>query len=149
MNKIETIKLNIEEHFGNYFHNKKNNLLNDTFELNLKNQDTEQTDEIKNVQFGIFSAEEIIKYSVALINESKLSGEGSIYDARMGVIQNYNKCVTCKGTNKECPGHFGHIELTYPILHPLFTNQIMLYLNLFCSNCYKLCINEDEYNKTL
>jgi DNA-directed RNA polymerase beta' subunit len=149
MNKIETIKLNIEEHFGNNFQNKKNNLLNDTFELNLKNQDTEQTDEIKNVQFGIFSAEEIIKYSVALINESKLSGEGSIYDARMGVIQNYNKCVTCKGTNKECPGHFGHIELTYPILHPLFTNQIMLYLNLFCSNCYKLCINEDEYNKTL
>ena len=118
-------------------------------ELTLKNHDLPQTDEIKNVQFSIFSAEEIVKYSVALINESKLSGEGSIYDTRMGVIQNYNKCVTCKGTNKDCPGHFGHIELTYPVLHPLFMNQVMLYLNLFCSNCKKICITEEEFNKTL
>ena len=146
----------VKEHFGNEIKNKvvvlnndDMNNTNDSISISVKDKDTQQTDEIKNVQFGIFSSEEILKYSVALINESKLSGEGSIYDARMGVIQNYNKCVTCKGTNKECPGHFGHIELTYPILHPLFLNQILLYLNLFCSKCNHLCINEEEYNKTI
>jgi DNA-directed RNA polymerase beta' subunit len=95
-----TLKNQVKEHFGNNI----NNVVN----INLKNQDT-QSDEIKSVQFSVFSSEEVLKYSVALINESKLSGEGSIYDTRLGVIQNYNKCVTCKGTNKECPGHFGHI----------------------------------------
>jgi DNA-directed RNA polymerase beta' subunit len=139
-NYSNTIKYNVVEHYDNKnFKNK----------ISIKNQDTLQSDEIKNIQFGLLSAEEIINYSVALINESKLSGEGSIYDSRMGVIQNYNKCVTCKGTNQECPGHFGHIELTYPILHPLFINQIILYLNLFCSKCNKLCITETEYDKTI
>ena len=146
MNSLSIVKLSVKEHYGN---NVKNNIIENSHKLNLKNHDTQQSDEIKNIQFGIFSSDEILKHSVALINESKLSGEGSIYDARMGVIQNYNKCVTCKGTNKECPGHFGHIELTYPILHPLFMNQILLYLNLFCSNCNKLCCTEDDYNKTL
>jgi DNA-directed RNA polymerase beta' subunit len=141
LNKQESVIFNVVEHFD-----KISNKVN---KLNLKNQDTQQTDEINNIQFGLLSADEIIKYSVALINESKLSGEGSIYDARMGVIQNYNKCVTCKGTNKDCPGHFGHIELTYPIIHPLFMNQLIMYLNLFCSNCNKLCISEEEYDKTI
>ena len=150
------VKNNIKEHYGKNIKNTflKNELveqermprvlyesIDNSFKLNLKNHDTQQSDEIKNIQFSVFSSNEIIKHSVALINESKLSGEGSIYDSRMGVIQNYNKCVTCKGTNKECPGHFGHIELIYPILHPLFMNQILLYLNLFCSNCNKLCCN--------
>ena len=154
MNSLSIVKINVQEHYSKNIINIKNNeknekTKNESFKLNLKNHDTQQSDEIKNIQFSIFSSDEILKHSVALINESKLSGEGSIYDARMGVIQNYNKCVTCKGTNKECPGHFGHIELTYPILHPLFMNQILLYLNLFCSNCSKLCCNEEEYNKTL
>jgi DNA-directed RNA polymerase beta' subunit len=153
MNSLSIVKINIQEHYGKKINNKsveisgKNS--DNVYKLNLKNHDTQQSDEIKNIQFEIFSSDEILKHSVALINESKLSGEGSIYDSRMGVIQNYNKCVTCKGTNKECPGHFGHIELTYPILHPLFTNQILLYLNLFCSNCNKLCCNKEEYDKTL
>ena len=148
MNSNTILKLNVKENYDDNIINNKNDD-EDVCKLSLKNIDTQQSDEIKNIQFGVFSSDEIIKYSVALINESKLSGEGSIYDSRMGVIQNYNKCVTCKGTNKECPGHFGHIELTYPILHPLFQNQIILYLNLFCSNCNKLCITDDEYKKTL
>jgi DNA-directed RNA polymerase beta' subunit len=137
---MNIVKLNVKE---NVF------FKNDTVNISLRNNDIPQTDEIKNVQFGIFSAEEILKYSVALINESKLSGQGSIYDSRMGVIQNYNKCVTCNGTNKDCPGHFGHIKLSYPVLHPLFVNQIVTCLNLFCSKCKKLSITEKEYNKTL
>lgn len=143
----QIVNFNVKEHYGTNVKNKT--FVSKQFTLNLKNQDTQQSDEIKNIQFSIFSSEEILKYSVALINESKLSGEGSIYDARMGVIQNYNKCVTCKGTNKECPGHFGHIELSYPIPHPLFLNQIVFYLNLFCSNCLKLYISETQYDKTL
>ena len=166
MNSQNIVKINIKEHYGKNIKNtvRENEQVDNghpssasiidenidtSYKLNLKNHDTQQSDEIKNIQFGVFSSDEIIKHSVALINESKLSGEGSIYDSRMGVIQNYNKCVTCKGTNKECPGHFGHIELIYPILHPLFMNQILLYLNLFCSNCNKLCCNEEEYDKTL
>jgi len=154
MNSQNIVKINITEHYGKNIKNHVRETIisscnENSFKLNLKNHDTQQSDEIKNIQFGIFSADEITKHSVALINESKLSGEGSIYDSRMGVIQNYNKCVTCKGTNKECPGHFGHIELTYPVLHPLFMSQILLYLNLFCSNCNKLCCNEEDYNKTL
>lgn len=153
MYTIPTVKFNVVEHYNKNVANKNSPKSTEKdlecAKLYLRNQDTKQTDEINNIHFSILSSDEILKYSVAHINESKLSGEGSIYDARMGVIQDYNKCITCKGTNIECPGHFGHIELTYPVIHPLFMNQVLMYLNLFCSNCKKLCITEEDYNKTL
>lgn len=43
--------------------------------------------EIDSIQFGVFSAQEILSMSVCSIKSKKLSGEDSVYDARMGSME--------------------------------------------------------------
>jgi DNA-directed RNA polymerase beta' subunit len=102
--------------------------------------------EIKGINFILFSAEEIRRLSTVEVKESKLSGEGSVYDPRFGVILNHRNCVTCKKSNKDCPGHCGHIELPVPIPHPMYPEEILNYLNCHCCECSSLLIEVDDMN---
>ena len=43
---------------------------------------------------------------------------GGSMDPRMGTIDRNFKCQTCGEGMSECSGHFGHIELARPVLHP-------------------------------
>ena len=105
-------------------------------------------EEIQSIIFGVLSPTEIIKQSVANINSSKMSGPGSIYDERLGSLDPYIKCVTCGYTNKGCGGHFGHIELNEPILHPFFIRKIMIIIRCFCINpdCNRILITKEKIN---
>lgn len=38
-------------------------------------------------------------------------------DPRMGTLDRQYYCETCEEGQKECPGHFGHIELATPVYH--------------------------------
>jgi len=100
--------------------------------------------DIQRINFSIFSSDEVKRMSVARIEVSALKGEGSVYDSRLGVIQNHSLCVTCGLDNHECPGHFGHIELFVPILHPLFFQEIVAFLNVFCDSCYSLLMTPEQ-----
>lgn len=84
--------------------------------------------DIEYIQFGILSPEDIIKQSVCKIETSKLNGEGSVYDPRMGSMEQDELCVSCELNPKDCPGHFGHIELNTFILHPMYMRQITNFL---------------------
>ena len=44
--------------------------------------------EINSITFGIYSPEEIINQSVVRIDSNKLHGENSVYDERMGILEN-------------------------------------------------------------
>lgn len=109
---------------------------------------------IKKINFELMSSDEIKKYSGILINESKQTGEGSIYDNRMGMDSDFDehgnkaKCMTCDGSHQECDGHFGYIELSVPILNPNYINQIMEYLSLRCIYCFG-CLLEFKILKLL
>jgi len=100
--------------------------------------------EIKSLKFGILSEEEILHQSAFEVTTAKIVGSnlyGTVHDPRSGPIGS-TKCETCKQTEWECPGHFGHIKLNIPILHPLFLNHITLLLNIFCKNCYRLLLSD-------
>lgn len=99
--------------------------------------------EFSSVDFSLLSADEIKNMSVVEIKESKLFGEGSVYDPRLGVITNHTICVTCKKNNQQCAGHAGHIELPVPIPHPMYSGEILTYLNCFCTSCSRLLIEND------
>ena len=71
----------------------------------------QDTREIKSISFGVYSPEEILKLSMCKIDSNKKIGPGSVYDLRMGAIDNSDKCETCHEDAEICPGHFGHIEL--------------------------------------
>jgi DNA-directed RNA polymerase II subunit RPB1 len=60
--------------------------------------------------------------------------DNGLHDTRMGSFRNI-PCDTC-GESVDCPGHFGHIALTYPVPNPAFLNTTMLQiLKTFCYMC--------------
>lgn len=99
--------------------------------------------EINSIEFGILSADDILAMSVVEVNSSKLVGPNSIYDEKMGKSTDLGNCESCGLTVKNCPGHFGHINLARPILHPLFQKTIMSYLKCMCLDCKKLLIDDE------
>jgi DNA-directed RNA polymerase beta' subunit len=108
--------------------------------------------EIDEIDFGILSAEEILRMSVAEINKNRLTSsnktkegmEGSLYDPRMGPMESKQVCITCNIRTKDCPGHFGHINLNIKIVHPLFYRMVLSFLKCVCIQCSKLLITEDH-----
>ena len=108
--------------------------------------------EIEEITFGIFSPEEIRNISVAKIESSKLcttdksSGYGTVYDPRLGTIENGVLCEMCSENIWQCPGHWGHIELNEAIIHPLFYKQVVNFLRCFCIKCFTMLITEDQIN---
>lgn len=119
------------------------NIVGDVYENEIDSFVDTKSD-IKSILFGILSADEILTMSVCNVYNSKLSGEGSIYDERMGSMNEDLHCVTCSLTAKDCPGHFGHIELNACILHPLYYKYILNFLKCFCCKCYKILLSKDQ-----
>ena len=101
------------------------------------------------LEFGIQSAEEIRNNSKALITSSKLTGdntENTVYDPRLGTMDPHENCVTCNRNSKECPGHFGHIELAVPVVHPLHYKYVLSLLRVVCTKCSLLLVQEEYLN---
>lgn len=96
------------------------------------------------IQFGLFSTKEVLRQSVCEILHARLSGPNSVYDERMGVLENSKHCGTCGLNNKECIGHFGHIQLNTPIVHPLFYKSVLNILRCVCYKCSKLVVSHDH-----
>lgn len=110
----------------------------------------EELKEIDEIVFGIYSADEIRKMSVCkvdnprLCNNDKTGSYGTVYDPRLGTIENGVICVTCNQNLWLCPGHWGYIELNENVIHPLYYKQVVSFLRCFCTKCYKLLITEDQ-----
>ncbi len=105
--------------------------------------------EITSIAFGILSADEILKMSVCEVKEvskNRFTGQNTVYDERMGPLDPGTKCVTCGNLAIDDGGHFGHISLKYPILHPLHYKLILNLLKCICFNCYRVIISEDILN---
>lgn len=104
-----------------------------------------QYNEIKNIKFGILSSEEIQTNAVCTITSTNVSGPNTIYDERMGVIENNKTCPSCGFTNKLCPGHYGCIKLPCLVYHPMYYKYVTMFLNMFCSSCSRLVISSSHF----
>lgn len=96
--------------------------------------------ELDSIVFGIFSEKEIKNNSVCKITSTKLLGENTVYDERMGTIEAGTFCKSCNLDCKNCVGHFGHIELVNPILHPMYYKYIINILKCICFHCKKFLL---------
>ena len=99
--------------------------------------------EIKSLEFGVYSSNEIKKLSVLEITSSKKLGPNSIYDSRLGPLDG-GLCQTCGKDAIECVGHFGHIELVTPIIHPLYVKETLSILRCVCVDCKKLKLSREH-----
>jgi len=103
-----------------------------------------QMKEITRVEFGVLSSKEIINMSVAEIFNPKKYGENSVYDERLGTTNSSKECITCQLRADKCPGHFGHIILNEPVIHPFYYKHVLNYLRIFCNKCFKILLPEEQ-----
>lgn len=101
---------------------------------------------VESIQFGVLSPEEIKAVSVCQITNSRVAQPSieTVYDERMGPAHSRGLCSTCNEDIRVCPGHFGHIELAVPMIHPMFTKFIVTILNCICLRCSKLKLSREE-----
>ena len=110
----------------------------------IKMPNDEFSSTISEINFGIYSPEEIANMSVVEIHNHKLSGPNSIYDENMGPIDNNKLCPQCGQNNTKCPGHFGHINLNYNIIHPLYHRIVLQFLKCYCIKCSSCLLTPEQ-----
>jgi len=105
------------------------------------------------IKFGILSPNEIRALSIAEVSMADTYDEdgmpitSGLMDGRFGTLEPRQRCRTCGNTASRCPGHFGHIELALPVIHPGFAKLIHKLLNSVCRTCGKILISEEEVTK--
>ena len=96
------------------------------------------------LKFSLFSPEMIRKMSATKIvvpdtyDDDGYPIDGGLVDTRLGVVDPGLRCKSCGGTVKECPGHFGHIDLVRPVIHVEFAKHLYYVLKSTCPSCHKL-----------
>ncbi|OWF36304.1 DNA-directed RNA polymerase II subunit RPB1 [Mizuhopecten yessoensis] len=110
----------------------------------------------KRVQFGILSPDECrrmsvtdggIRYSRMMeCWRPKLNG---LMDPRQGTMDRNAHCQTCAGNMSECPGHFGHIELSKPVFNVGFFKKTIKVLRCVCFFCSKLLVDPIMFNTSI
>lgn len=113
---------------------------------------------IESIEFDVWSSEEILNTSVAEVTISDVAKKerNSVYDDRMGVLEDGHRCPTCKGfasdvyesvndvVDNKCPGHFGHITLPVPIVNDLFKKHVTNILKIFCRSCHRMTYTVED-----
>jgi len=110
-------------------------------------------EKIGSIEFRVLSPQIIKEMSVVKIITSELYDadgypvEGGLMNLRMGVIEPGLRCRTCGGRVKDCPGHFGYIELARPVIHIKYLSFIYDALRSTCAKCGKITIEEERLAK--
>ncbi len=105
------------------------------------------------IEFSIMSPKFVKEMAAAKIVTPELYDkegypvDGGLMDIRLGVIDPGLRCKTCGQRLKECPGHFGYIELARPVVHIQFVRLVLDLLRCTCSTCGKILIPKQQVNK--
>jgi DNA-directed RNA polymerase beta' subunit len=97
------------------------------------------------VSFGVYTDDEVRQRSVCEITSSVTYDAlrnplpRGLYDPLLGPTSSYDNscCVTCGQVQSLCPGHFGHVELCVPVMHPLFFSKLLALLRMKCLACHE------------
>ncbi len=106
--------------------------------------------QISKLRFALLSPAQIRQQSVVEVTETSLyikslPRKNGFNDLRMGPVHQAMKCETCYNNVEMCNGHFGHIELSYPVYHIGFLSSILKTLRLICHFCCRLlCLHPND-----
>jgi DNA-directed RNA polymerase subunit A' len=110
-------------------------------------------EKIGSIEFRMLAPKLMKKMSVVKIITPELYDadgypvDGGLMDIRMGVIDPGLRCRTCGSRVKECPGHFGFIEMARPVLHISYIGHIFDFLRCTCCDCSKLLMSDEHLDK--
>lgn len=106
----------------------------------------------KIVKFGTLTEQEWKKLGIEInIPISKNSGTseyGTLYDLRLGALENKHECETCGQSNLLCPGHWGYIDLAEPCYNPKYIEIVLGIFKCVCIFCGELRIKNTITNNT-
>ena len=88
---------------------------------------------ITELDFDMLSSKETRKMSTVTVTKSDFYEPtsdsppmpGGVLDLRLGATTGNQRCLTCKHDNVLCPGHFGSIELLFPVFNPGYFTHIL------------------------
>lgn len=110
---------------------------------------------VDSLKFNVFSAEEIRKISVCKVTSTVSFDSignpvsGGLYDVAMGPSTRREICSTCLSDQRDCIGHFGHIELIMPCYNPFFMKTISTIMRSSCLKCNKLQLSGEDMKKRI
>ncbi|MBS3053677.1 MAG: DNA-directed RNA polymerase subunit A' [Candidatus Aenigmarchaeota archaeon] len=108
---------------------------------------------IKSIEFGFLSPKMIKEIAAIKIEHAELYDpdgypiDGGLTDLHLGVVDPGLRCRTCGGTIGQCLGHFGYLELTKPVVHPLYGKKIYMILKAVCKGCGKPLGSADDMSR--
>lgn len=96
--------------------------------------------EISHLEFYIMCSEAHSRASSCnVISKDSFSNnrplDQGIYSLSMGTTSYSHLCKSCSNPRDKCPGHFGAVQLKYPVPNTLFRPEISRWLKLVCHNC--------------
>lgn len=95
---------------------------------------------VYDIAFYVKSSDEILHESnVNITNKeimkSDIPAQDGLYDPRMGTTDFSWECHTCLNRKTICPGHFGSVDLKYPVKSPMFRDELLKWLKIVCHEC--------------
>jgi DNA-directed RNA polymerase subunit A' len=110
---------------------------------------------IDRIDFGMMSPDNIRKMSVTKIvtadtyDEDGYPIEGGLMDLRLGVIDPGLRCRTCGARAKDCPGHFGHIEIARSVVNIGYVDVVHNCLRATCKNndCCRVLLSAEKIER--
>ena len=104
---------------------------------------------VKAIQFGLINQDDLVDMGIKISKTQVMDqfgrpNEGGINDLRLGTVDKSLKCLTCNCDPKDCPGHFGYIDLARPVYHVGFMDDIKKILKCVCFYCHKILLNDKK-----
>lgn len=87
------------------------------------------TSSMRSLRFGVLSSQEVLCTSVL-----EIKTVADLMSPRLGAARE-TLCETCGQAHGVCQGHFGHITLPFPMLHPLHTRVAETIHRYTCARC--------------
>lgn len=98
--------------------------------------------QIRYVKFSLLNDKKKLKISTVEVKNSNIFPDDTpaangVFDSKMGTTSIKYNCKTCGLSHDNCPGHFGHIKLNYPLKEPIVAHEIKDWVNSICKECGK------------
>uniref|UniRef100_A0A7I4YH32 DNA-directed RNA polymerase subunit n=1 Tax=Haemonchus contortus TaxID=6289 RepID=A0A7I4YH32_HAECO len=116
-------------------------------------RESNSVQKVVGVKFTAGSSEFIRQTSHVRVLNNRLYEEGARnftpakcgpLDRRLGTSNNYCTCSTCDSSLSDCVGHFGYVDLAFPVFHIGFFKSTIQVLQCICKNCARLLLSESQ-----
>lgn len=86
--------------------------------------------QVGKVQFELLTSKTLLSMSTVSVTSPVFYSQypepqvGGLLDLHLGMSNKNGICASCGLDVDKCPGHFGHIQLELPVIHPGYIKQV-------------------------